>query len=106
KGDAHVQRFERDARITFYEDGTYGWSYVRDGGGEERRPVTSPAHYLLGLEGATLRIKGTVRGKVLVYSADRIVIDNDVRYAHAHASVPAGESPDTDRSADAASTAN
>ncbi len=90
KGDAHVQRFERDARITFYEDGTYGWSYVRDGGGEERRPVTSPAHYLLGLEGATLRIKGTVRGKVLVYSADRIVIDNDVRYAHAH------DAPDLD----------
>ncbi|HVS25069.1 MAG TPA: hypothetical protein VMU03_15170, partial [Gammaproteobacteria bacterium] len=90
KGDAHVQRFERDARITFYEDGTYGWSYVRDGGDEERRPVTSPAHYLLGLEGATLRIKGTVRGKVLVYSADRIVIDNDVRYAHAH------DAPDLD----------
>jgi hypothetical protein len=83
-GDAHVQRFERDARITFHDDGTYDWSYVRDGAGEERRAVTSPAHYLLGLAGATLRIKGTVRGKVLVYAADRIVIDNDVRYAHAH----------------------
>jgi hypothetical protein len=90
KGDAHVQRFERDARIAFYEDGTYGWSYVRDGGEEQRRAITSPAHYLLGLEGATLRIKGTVRGKVLVYSADRIVIDNDLRYAHAH------DAPDLD----------
>jgi hypothetical protein len=91
-GDANVQRFERDARITFHEDGTYDWSYVRDGGGsgEERRAVTSPAHYLLGLAGATLRIKGTVRGKVLVYAADRIVIDNDVRYAHAH------DAPDLD----------
>lgn len=82
-GDAHVQRFERDARITFYEDGTYGWSYIRDGRAEERRTLTSPAHYLLGLAGTTLRIKGTVRGKVLVYAAERIVIDNDLRYAHA-----------------------
>ncbi|HUL81488.1 MAG TPA: hypothetical protein VL131_05070 [Gammaproteobacteria bacterium] len=89
-GDRNVQRFERDARITFHEDGTYSWSYIRDGGAEERREVTSPAYYLLGLAGATLRIKGTVRGKVLVYSADRIVIDNDVRYAHAH------DAPDAD----------
>jgi hypothetical protein len=81
KGDANVQRFERDARITFYEDGTYGWSYLRDGAPEERRAVTAPAHYLLGLSGATLRIKGRVRGKVLVYTPERIVIDNDLRYA-------------------------
>ena len=89
-GERNVQRFERDARIAFHDDGTYSWSYVRDGGAEERREVTSPAHYLLGLPGATLRIKGTVRGKVLVYSAGRIVIDNDLRYAHAH------DAPDAD----------
>jgi hypothetical protein len=88
-GDANVQRFERDARIVFHDDGTYSWSYLRDGGEEERRAVTSPAHYLLGVGGVTLRIKGSVRGKVLVY-ADRILIDNDVRYAHAH------DSPDLD----------
>ena len=90
KGDANVQRFERDARITFYEDGTYGWSYLRDGAPEERRALTEPAHYLLGLEGATLRIKGRVRGKVLVYTPERIVIDNDLRYVHAR------DAPDAD----------
>ena len=90
KGDAHVQRFERDARITFYEDGTYGWSYLRGGAPEERRALTEPAHYLLGLDGATLRIKGRVRGKVLVYTPERIVIDNDLRYARAH------DAPDAD----------
>jgi hypothetical protein len=89
-GDENVQRFERDARITFYDDGTYGWSYVRDGAPEERRELRAPAHYLLGLEGATLRIKGRVRGKVLVYSPDRIVIDNDLRYARAR------DAPDAD----------
>ena len=89
-GDANVQRFEREARITFYEDGTYGWSYVRDGAPEERRMLTAPAHYLLGLEGATLRIKGRVRGKVLVYTPERIVIENDLRYARAR------DAPDAD----------
>jgi len=89
-GDANVQRFEREARITFYEDGTYGWSYVRDGAPEERRTLTAPAHYLLGLKGATLRIKGRVRGKVLVYTPESIVIDNDLRYARAR------DTPDAD----------
>jgi hypothetical protein len=82
-GEESVQRFERDARITFYADGTYGWSYEERGAPEERRRVTDPAHYLVGLEGATLRIKGTVNGKVLVYSAERIVIEDDLRYADA-----------------------
>ena len=45
--------------------------------------MTDPAHYLVGLEGATLRIKGTVNGKVLVYSAQHIVIEDDLRYADA-----------------------
>ena len=89
-GDANVQRFEREARITFYEDGTYGWSYVRDGAPEERRMLTAPAHYLLGLDGATLRIKGRVRGKVLVYTPERIVIENDLRYARSR------DAPDAD----------
>jgi hypothetical protein len=90
KGEANVQRFERDARITFYEDGTYAWSYLRDGAPEERRALTLPAHYLLGLDGATLRIKGRVRGKVLVYTPERIVIENDLRYARAR------DAPDAD----------
>jgi hypothetical protein len=82
-GEDAVQRFERDARITFYADGTYGWSYVEGGAPEERRPMAAPAHYLVGLEGATLRVKGAVNGKVLVYSAQRIVIEGDLRYAAA-----------------------
>jgi len=79
-GDA-AQRFERDARITFYEDGTYGWSYVKDGAPEQRRAILEPAHYLIGLDGATLRIRGTVNGKVLVYSQRDIVIEDDLVYA-------------------------
>jgi hypothetical protein len=82
-GDEAVQRFERDAQITFYGDGTYGWRYLDDGAAEQRRRVIEPAHYLIGLEHVTLHIKGIVNGKVLVYSPDEIVIEDDLRYAAA-----------------------
>jgi hypothetical protein len=81
-GAEAVQRFERSARITFYPDGTYGWTYVDGGEPEQRLRLTAPAHYLIGLEDAELRLKGTVNGKVLVYTAERIVIEDDLRYAH------------------------
>jgi hypothetical protein len=81
-GTEAVQRFERSARITFYSDGTFGWSYLDGGASEQRARLTAPAHYLIGLEDAELRLKGTVNGKVLVYTADRIVIEDDLRYEH------------------------
>jgi hypothetical protein len=81
-GTEAVQRFEHSAQITFYEDGTYGWSHVDGGETEQRLRLIAPAHYLIGLEGAELRLKGTVNGKVLVYAAERIVIEDDLRYAH------------------------
>jgi hypothetical protein len=81
-GTESVQRFERSARITFYPDGTYGWSYVDGDENEQRLRLVAPAHYLIGLEDAELRLKGTVNGKVLVYTAERIVIEDDLRYAH------------------------
>ncbi len=90
-GEDAVQRFERDARITFYADGTYGWSYVEDGAPEERRPIAAPAHYLVGLEDATLRVQGAVNGQVLVYSAHRIVIEGDLRYAAARGAADADD---------------
>jgi hypothetical protein len=84
QGTEHVERFERSARIRFYPDGTYGWTYVDgDGepdGAERRSAITKPAHYLMGVQGATLRISGTVTGKVLVYAVEHIVIEDDLRY--------------------------
>jgi hypothetical protein len=79
--DAQVRRFARDARVTFYADGTYGWQYVESADPERREPVDERSQYLIGDEDAVLHVKGTVDGKVLVYTPERIVIEDDLRYA-------------------------
>ena len=80
--DGDVQRFEHDAAVTFYEDGSYGWHALRGNEPEQRRTLTDRPHYLIGAENVTLQVHGTVKGTVLVYTPDRIVIVHDLRYAH------------------------
>jgi hypothetical protein len=80
--DEDVQRFEHDAAVTFYEDGSYGWHALRGDEPEQRRTLTNRPHYLIGAENVTLQVHGTVKGTVLVYTPDRIVIAHDLRYAH------------------------
>ena len=79
--EAQVLRFERDARITFYGDGTLGWQYLDSSDPEVRVPVDPRAQYLIGAEEAELHVKGTVDGCVLVYTPDDIVIEDDLVYA-------------------------
>ncbi len=80
--DDDVQRFERDAAVTFYEDGSYGWRAVAGHEPEQRRALTNRPHYLIGADDVTLQVHGVVRGTVLVYTPGRIVIVHDLRYAH------------------------
>jgi len=76
-----VHRFEEDARITFYAEGTYGWRYVDAAEEERRRKLNDGRTYLVGAEKAALHVKGVVNGKVLLYSPDDIVIEDDLIYA-------------------------
>jgi hypothetical protein len=84
-----IQRFSRDARITFYADGSYGWRYwsadrKRDraaGSAEERRRLPNAPYYLIAGEETTLYVEGVVNGMVLVYSPRKIVIADDLTYA-------------------------
>ena len=80
-GSADVQSFSRDARITFYPDGSYGW---REAGADspEQRHVMSTPTYIVGARNTTLHVHGTVGGKVSVYSPERIVIEGSLIYAH------------------------
>lgn len=80
--DAQVQRFERDARITFYDDATFGWQYLDAAEPERREPIDERSHYLIGGDKVTLHVSGTVDGKVLVYTPGRIVIEGDLQYAN------------------------
>jgi hypothetical protein len=81
-GSTHVHEFNRDTRITFYSDGTYGWQPLRSDGREERAALGAGPTLLIGDRGAELHVRGTVRGKVLVYSPERIWIDGSLVYAN------------------------
>ncbi|HEY8519967.1 MAG TPA: hypothetical protein VIN61_07800 [Gammaproteobacteria bacterium] len=81
-GDGFVHEFREDVRIEFRADGTFAWRPVDGQEPEERvAALSADATYLLGAEDVTLHVRGVVNGKVLVYSADDIVIEDDLTYA-------------------------
>ncbi|TLZ40120.1 MAG: hypothetical protein E6K23_10980 [Gammaproteobacteria bacterium] len=80
-GGAPGRSFGHDTRITFYPDGSYGWRELGVAGPEHRELMSTPA-YILGGRNAALAVHGTVSGKVLVYSPERIVIEGSLIYAH------------------------
>jgi hypothetical protein len=79
--DDQIQRFEQDTRLTFYSDGTYRWQDLDSAEPERVGAVSGDAYYMVAAEDKALHIKGTVNGKVLVYSPERIVIEDDLMYA-------------------------
>ncbi|TLZ24158.1 MAG: hypothetical protein E6K27_14710 [Gammaproteobacteria bacterium] len=76
-----MRTFERSARVTFYSDGSYGSRELGSTTAEERQTMSAP-HYIVAGRGATLAVHGTVKGAVVVYSPERIVIEGNVVYAH------------------------
>ncbi|HEU4618206.1 MAG TPA: hypothetical protein VFV10_09200 [Gammaproteobacteria bacterium] len=86
-----VQKFDRDASITFYADGSFGWRYRGSAAPERRRRLPDAPFYLTAAEKADLYVSGVVNGKVLVYSPDKIVIADDLTYASDPESNPASD---------------
>ena len=80
--DSQKQEFSEDTRITFHADGTYSYVSTESGLFERRGTIRAPATYLIATGKAELTIRGTVRGRVLVYSPRRILISGDVKYAN------------------------
>jgi hypothetical protein len=79
--DAHVHTFAEDAYIVFQPEGRYSWrSRSSDVDQVASYPPDEPA-YFVGAKGVTLNVKGTIDGKVLVYSPERIVIEGSLLYA-------------------------
>lgn len=77
-----VQSYTGDTRITFYEDGTYGWKPARSDAREQRQALSDATTYIVGARDTTFFVRGTVSGKVLVYSPDLIVVEGHLIYAH------------------------
>ncbi len=80
--NAQFHTFERDTRITFYSDGTYGWQPLAGGAREERAPLGKIPLLMIAGRGAELHVSGMVNGNVLVYSPERIWVDGNVVYVH------------------------
>jgi hypothetical protein len=87
-----VQSYSSDTKLTFYADGTYGWKDAKSTGPEQRQPLGNSTTYIVGAKDVTLYVRGTVAGKVLVYSPDLITIEGHLVYAHDPRSNPS--SPD------------
>lgn len=79
--EEQLHEFPEDTRITFHGDGSYRWVSLESGLFERRGTIRQPASYLIATNEAELQVRGTVAGKVLVYSPKRIVIIGDLRYA-------------------------
>ena len=76
-----VQRFAEDSLLTFHADGTFDSRALDDGGIAVGGPLGEQPFYLVANEGVSLQVRGTVNGKVLVYSPQRILVVDDLRYA-------------------------
>jgi hypothetical protein len=86
--DEQIHHFDQDAHITFYADGTFDRRAVRSASPQQRTVISKGASYLIAARKVKLHVKGTVNGKVLVYSPERIVIDGNLVYAQDPEEVP------------------
>jgi hypothetical protein len=78
--EEQLHEFPEDSRITFHADGSYSWVSLESGLFERRGTIRQPASYLIATNKAELHLRGTVAGKVLVFSPNRIVIIGDLMY--------------------------
>jgi len=68
--------------ITFQKNGSYTWQSKASPAVEHRAKIPATSFFIVGKNGAKIHVKGIVNGKVLVYSDNEIIIDNDLFYAH------------------------
>ena len=86
--DDQVHHFGEDTRITFYGDGSYMWQPVDSESAQQVATISEDTMYLIADRKVNMYLKGTVNGKVLVYSPERIVIEGDLIYEQNPEEVP------------------
>lgn len=77
----NTKLFTQDTRIIFKADGRYIWQKLDADAVIEQQLIGDKPLYLLAAPNTTLHVSGTVKGKVLVYSPQRIVIEDDLVYS-------------------------
>jgi hypothetical protein len=87
-GEDRVRYFAEDVRITFDADGSYRWRAIASGSEERSAEISAESTYLIAAAKAELHVEGTVNGKVLLYSPERIVVESNLVYAQDPATTP------------------
>jgi hypothetical protein len=80
-GEARIHEISEDTRIRFFADGSYMWRSHASENAEYLNAPSEHAVYFIARPGTTLSVQGTVAGKVLIYSPQKIVIEDDLKYA-------------------------
>lgn len=80
--DEDCLKFDDDVQVCFYRSGKVGWRRLGTAEPEHKMEMPGKSFYIFGSRKKELHLRGVVRGKVLVYSPGKIVIDDDLTYAH------------------------
>ncbi|MFQ5707064.1 MAG: hypothetical protein ACE5HO_06410 [bacterium] len=68
--------------ITFNGDGTYSWRDASAHANRTKNKIPNDTAFIIsGDKKSVIHVKGVVNGKILVYSAKRIIIDGSLNYA-------------------------
>ncbi len=86
--NARIHELENDTHIRFFADGSYTWRDERTEQTQYRNDPSDEPVYFVAKPGAVVHVQGVVRGKVLVYSPSRIVIEGNLTYANDPRRVP------------------
>ncbi len=77
-----VHHFTEETWLTFQKDGSFTWKSRSSPAMENRKEIQASVFFIIGAQRAKIHVKGVVKGKILVYSGDNIIIDDDLFYAN------------------------
>jgi hypothetical protein len=73
-------RLTEETWLHFRGDGAYSWR-SKSAEKEQKRLLPNMPFYIVGEKDARLHVKGVLRGQVLIYTVNRIIIDDDLIYS-------------------------
>ena len=80
--NARIHELAEDTSIRFARDGSYTLGTRGASATAQTHEPTEEPVYLIARPGVTLYVQGVVRGQVLVYSPQRIVVEGSLTYAN------------------------
>ncbi len=78
--ESNIHTFQEETWITFRGEGGYTWKIDSPQNEEHRQNYSEQPYFIIGSKKKKLHLKGVLRGKVLVYSPGKIIIDGDITY--------------------------